>query len=57
LGEARARTRNWRARMYGRLASRTLMNQVYYPNLIKLGELAHPFTSTDPRQPDQPDQR
>lgn len=38
-GSAAAHTRNWRSRVFGALATKILMNQVYYPNLIKLSEL------------------
>lgn len=43
-GTAKAHTRHWRSRFFGRIAERILMNQVFYPNLIKLSELRQPFS-------------
>jgi len=37
-GRAFARTRTWRARLFGSIAERILMSQVYYPNLLALAE-------------------
>lgn len=34
-----AHTRNWRSRLFGRLNSRTLLNQIFYPDLFKLADL------------------
>jgi hypothetical protein len=38
-----AHTRHWKSRFFGRVAERVLMNQVYYPDIIKLSELKYPF--------------
>lgn len=38
-GTAHARTANWRGRMFGRIAPKILMNQVYMIDLVKLGTL------------------
>ncbi|MFZ9594862.1 MAG: hypothetical protein ACO3A2_02165 [Bdellovibrionia bacterium] len=43
-GKASAQTRNWRARLFGRLMGKALMNQIFYPDLIKLSEMKHPFS-------------
>ncbi len=45
-GSEVAQTRHWRSRVFGRLAERTLMNQVYYPDLIKFSELTLPKEPT-----------
>jgi hypothetical protein len=44
VGRARAHTHHWKARLFGRLVERILMNQVVYFDLMKLSELRHPFT-------------
>lgn len=51
-GTAIAHTRHWRSRFFGRVSERILMNQIFYPNLVKLAELTHPF-SLDPPAPEQ----
>ncbi len=38
-----AHTHHWRARLFGRLAEKIVMNQVFYPNLIQLADLQQPF--------------
>ncbi len=43
-GIALAHTRHWRARLFGRLTEKILMNQVFYPNLIQLADLKQPFS-------------
>jgi hypothetical protein len=43
-GTAIAHTQHWRARLFGRLAEKILMNQVFLPNLVKLAELKQPFS-------------
>jgi hypothetical protein len=47
-GSATAKTHHWRSRLFGRLAQRILMNQVFYPDLIKLAQLKQPF-SVEPK--------
>ncbi len=42
-GTATAHTLHWRSRLFGRLSQRILMNQIYYPDLMKLAELTQPF--------------
>jgi len=42
-----AHTRYWKSRFFGRLAERILMNQVFYPDIIKLSELKQPFSVDD----------
>ncbi len=42
-----AHTRHWKARLFGRISERILMNQVFYPDVIKLSELKHPFAIDD----------
>ena len=41
---ATAHTKSWRARLFGRLAEKIVMNQVFYPNIIQLAELKQPFS-------------
>ena len=48
-----AETRHWRSRLFGRLTERIVMNQVFYPNLIKLAELRQPFSADSPMEEDQ----
>jgi hypothetical protein len=42
-GSATGHTAHWRSRLFGRLASRIMMNNVFYPNLLKLAELDDPL--------------
>ena len=42
-----AHTRYWKSRLFGRLAERILMNQVFYPDIIKLSGLKQPFSVDD----------
>ena len=42
-GSAMAHTHHWRARFFGRMAEKILMNQVFYPNLIQLADLKQPY--------------
>lgn len=42
-----AHTRHWKSRLFGRIAERILMNQIFYPDIIKLSELKHPFKIDD----------
>jgi hypothetical protein len=42
-----AHTRYWKSRFFGRIAERILMNQVFYPDIIKLSQLDHPFAIDD----------
>jgi len=44
-GSAIARTKHWRARLFGRMAEKILMYQLFYPDLMKLSELKQPFSS------------
>jgi hypothetical protein len=43
-GTVTAHTHHWRARLFGRMAEKILMNQIFYPDLIKLSELTQPFS-------------
>lgn len=52
-GTASATTCHWRSRLFGRIAERVVMNQIYYPNLIKLAELRQPFSADSPLEADQ----
>ena len=49
LGTASAHTSHWRSRLFGRLSERILMNQTFYPDLLKLSELTQPFSTPDPQ--------
>ena len=44
-GTAVAHTCHWRSRLFGKLTERIVMNQVFYPNLMKLSELKQPFSA------------
>lgn len=39
-GSATAMTNSWRTRLTARLSERTVMNQIFYPHLLKLARLA-----------------
>jgi hypothetical protein len=39
---ASARTRSWRSRLIGAISERVLMNQLFYPDVMALGEFTHP---------------
>jgi hypothetical protein len=39
-----AHTKHWRSRLFGRLAEKILLNQIFYPNVLKLAELKQPFS-------------
>ena len=43
-GLAIAHTCHWRSRLLGQIATKILMNQVFYPDLIKLSQLRQPFS-------------
>jgi hypothetical protein len=45
--QERAHTQHWKARFFGRIAERILMNQAFYPDVIKLSGLQHPFSVDD----------
>jgi hypothetical protein len=47
-----AHTQHWKSRFFGRMAEKILMNQIYYPDIIKLAELKQPF-SVDEGIPNQ----
>ena len=47
-GTATAHTSHWRSRLFGQLAGDILMNQVFYPDLIRLGETADPTAHPSP---------
>lgn len=38
LGNESVRTANWRSRIFGRIAGRIMMSQIFYPDLIKLAD-------------------
>jgi hypothetical protein len=42
--EAVAQTRSWRSRLFGGISERILMNQTFYPDVLKLSELKQPFS-------------
>ena len=44
-GTAKAHTCHWRSRMLGKFAERIVMNQVFYPDLMKLSQLRQPFAA------------
>lgn len=50
-GIATARTKHWRSRLFGQIAEKILMNQIFYPNLLKLSELRWPFSVEVPQVP------
>jgi hypothetical protein len=47
-GTELAHTSYWRTRLFGRIASRIMMNQVFYPDLIQLGVLTRPSPPVPP---------
>jgi hypothetical protein len=49
MGEAKAHTCHWRSRFFGITAEKIMMNQVFYPHLIKLAELKQPFADVSPK--------
>jgi hypothetical protein len=50
IGSAVAHTKTWRARLFGRISEKILMNQIFYPDLIRLAELRQPFSAElDPK--------
>lgn len=50
-GIATAHTKHWRSRLLGHIAEKILMNQIFYPNLLKLSELRWPFSVEVPQIP------
>ena len=42
LGTVRAHTRQWRARLFGKLVPNIILNQIFYPNLFVLAEINNP---------------
>ncbi len=42
-----AHTRHWRSRFFGRIAEKIVMNQIFYPDLVKLAELKQPFSDLE----------
>ncbi len=48
-GTATAHTSHWRSRLLGYFAEKIIMNQIFYPDLIKLSELRQPFSDLSPR--------
>ena len=42
-GTETAHTRNWRARLLAGLAERILMNQLFYPDVMALGQFTQPL--------------
>jgi len=47
-GTVTAHTAHWKSRLFGRIAEKIILHQVFYPNLIQLSELKQPF-SADPQ--------
>lgn len=43
-GTELARTRHWRSRLFAALSPRILLNQVFYPDLMALGQFTQPKT-------------
>jgi hypothetical protein len=41
-GTVKARTHSWRARVFGKIAAKALLNQVFYPDLFILAEINNP---------------
>lgn len=39
-----AHTHHWRSRLFGAIAEKILMHQVFYPNILKLATLTQPFS-------------
>jgi hypothetical protein len=39
-----AHTHHWRSRLFGAIAEKILMHQVFYPNVLKLATLMQPFS-------------
>lgn len=50
-GSVSAHTKHWKSRFFGRIAEKILMNQIFYPDLLKLAELKQPFSLDPPNQP------
>lgn len=48
VGSVQTQTRNWRGRLFGKLAEKILLNQTFYPDMVKLAELRQPFTAEIP---------
>ncbi len=48
IASAFAHTHHWRSRLFGRIAEKIMMNQIYYPDLVKLAELRQPFSAEIP---------
>jgi hypothetical protein len=46
-GVETAHTSSWRSRLFGKIAKRILMHQIFYPDLIKLGESHPPVNPSD----------
>lgn len=42
-GLGTARTRHWRARLFAAISPRVLMNQLFYPDVMALGEFTQPL--------------
>lgn len=47
-GVVTAHTQHWKGRFFGRISEKILMNQVFYPDLVKLVELRQPFSAEIP---------
>lgn len=52
-GTVIAHTHHWRSRLFGQIAEKILLNQTFYPDLVKLAELKHPFSTDVPPPPGQ----
>lgn len=46
--ESQARTQHWKGRLFGKLSERIVMNQTFYPNLLKLSDLRQPYSFVAP---------
>jgi hypothetical protein len=50
-GKVRVHTKHWRSRLFGKISEKILLNQIFYPNLVKLAELKQPFSMDSGPQP------
>jgi hypothetical protein len=48
---ATAHTHHWRSRLFGAVAEKIVMHQVFYPNVLKLATLIQPFSVDQPEAP------
>jgi hypothetical protein len=47
-GTVTAHTCHWKSRLFGKIAEKIILHQVFYPNIVKLAELKQPFSVDSP---------